>query len=457
MNNFPKNFIFGVSDSDLQTIGERESIKFENSQPSMWKFFAKKSKSVYKNDTPEKGINRYSLWKKDVELLKKLDIDAYRTSVSMSRLLNKDLSINKNAFTWYRNLFKEISKEKIKIFVTLYHWEMPQWLQDKGGWENKDTIKIFSYFSRQVGELLGEYIDTYLILNEPKHIAFFGYKDGIHAPGVTNLTAALQVGHNLLLAQAFAYKELASLKIKNISTALDLSPVYPIDNSESNILASKIANDFSWKWFLDPMYKGKYPELVLERYDKFMPKFSPVEMKEIKIGNKLSSIGINYYRGSFVKYDVRDSLNYKKIIPKKGKTNSLGWKIFDGSSLPEGLFDISKMVYDEYSEYGLKNIYITENGTAIKIYAEDIVKTINDKERINFHYEQLKQVFKAIKHKIPIKGYFIWTLIDNYEWDNGYRPEASFGLVYVNRTNMERIPKKSYFWYKDIKKMEINV
>ncbi len=447
---FNSNFIFGIADADLQVIGEKFTLKNEKSEPTMWLKFAKEGKT-FNSESTEIGVDRYHKWREDLKLIQDLGVKHYRTSISMSRLLKENGEINAKAINWYKNYFSEIKKSGINLYATLYHWELPQYLDEIGGLTNPKFIDVFLRHTKAVVENLGEYIDEYFILNEPWCSSILSYYLGKHAPGEKNLKKALQAAHNLLLAQGLALKEIKQInKNAKVSTVLNVAPSYPATSNEKDILAAKYSNGNFNDWFLNPIFKGEYPFSMIELYGKDMESFPEEDMKIIKIGDKLTSLGLNYYHGHIIKYDEASLLKYKDIDYPKEDIQSLGWPNFYPPKYPAGLFDILDQIYSEYKDFGLKQIYVTENGIALNTPWDGKSEIVNDDKRIEYIKIHLEQVLKAVNSGVPVKGYFAWTLMDNYEWAEGYRPESSFGLIHVDRKSLKRIPKKSFFWYKNL-------
>lgn len=453
---FPKDFKFGVADADLQVIGEKNTIENENSEPTMWGHFAKTSGKCYQNQTPEVGIDRYHMCESDISIMESMGVKHYRTSVSMSRILKKNGDVNKKAIEWYRKYFKGLKKIGVNIYTTLYHWELPQHLSKIGGWKNLKSAEYLAKHASAVAENLGEYIEEYFIFNEARHVSIRSYYEGLHAPGENNLKGALLAAHNILIAHALTYNALYSInKNLKIGTVLSLSPSYSYSSSQKDLLAAKYSNAAKNLWFTDPFFLGKYPELMIEVYGKNMPKVSEADMKFVKIGGNFYSVGVNYYKGAIVKYDSQDDRKFREVFVKNGPTNDLGWPIYMPPYYPEGLYDLLNQTYFSYKDYGLKKIYVTENGMALKTPWDGKSQIINDAKRIKYLKEHLRQVYNAILRGIPVEGYFSWTLMDNYEWSEGYRPESSFGLIHVDRKTMKRIPKKSALWYSNLTKTRV--
>lgn len=444
---FPKTFKFGVGDADLQVIGEQSTRTKEGAEETMWSYFARTSGKCI--DSPDLGVDRYHLWKQDVELMKRLGIKHYRTSISMSRVLKKNGDVNPKAIEWYRNYFKELKKTNISLYATLYHWELPQFLSEKGGWKNKETIDFYIKHVQAVVQNLHEFVDEYFVFNESRHASIRGYYEGLHAPGENDLKGALQASHNMLVAQGLATREIMGADKKSkVSTVLALSPSYGINADEKNIEAARLSNSMKNLWFADPFFLGTYPEEALEVYGKNVPKISSEDLKIAKVGHLFHSIGVNYYKGSMVEYDAKNERKFKEVTPLYGLKNNLGWPVFFPPEFPEGLYDILCQMYYSYKDFGLKRLYVTENGTAQQAKVEE--GKVHDGFRTTYLEGHLRQVYKALQRGIPVNGYFVWTLMDNYEWPDGYREESRFGIVYVDRKTMKRIPKESAYWYKKL-------
>jgi beta-glucosidase len=444
---FPNYFTFGVADADLQVIGEMHTQKFENSPETMWHNFAKKRNI----DTPAKGIDRYHRWKEDIEIMKKLGIKQYRTSVSMSRILNQNGTVNQTAIKWYQTYFKALKAAGIEIYVTLYHWELPHFLMERGGFTNLQTADWLVKHTRMVYEYLGEYIEEYFLLNEPWTTIIIGHYWGDMPPGEKNLSSALLAAHNLLIAQGLMYKELSKHPVK-ISTVYNVIGYYADTLDAKDILAAQTAYESVNSWFLDPLFHGAYPEYLLEVYGKSVPEYSAEDMKIIEIGDKIHALGLNYYFSETAKYSKSKEVHFETILKKGSVTNGLNWPITVPPVYSDGLYDILQQIYFAYKNFGLKKIYIAENGLAGDKTWDGKSKTIADNLRIFYYQEHLRQVHKAMHAGIPIEKYFLWTLMDNYEWSQGYNPNAAFGIIHVDRKTMQRIPKKSSEWYKKILK-----
>jgi beta-glucosidase len=443
---FPSSFRFGVADADLQVIGEKYTRAEEQSERTMWSYFAETSGKCFQNQGPEEGVDRYHLWEQDIELMKQLGIKHYRTSVSMNRILKENGDVNQKAVAWYTNYFKGLKNAGISIYATLYHWELPLYLHKIGGWKNRKTVEIFVKHASAVVKYLGEYIDEYFILNEPWCASMLSYHIGGHAPGETDLHGAIMASHHLLLAQGMAFRALKAIdKHLPVSTVVNVETSYAYSPDKKNIEAARHSDGYFNRWFLDPLYLGTYPEDMVRLYGNAMPKISNDDLKTIAVGKDLLTLGINYYCGRIIAHDPKAPLGYAAKNVDGAEVNDLGWPIFVPPYYPEGLYDILQQLYYSYHSYGLKRMYITENGMALKT-------SIKDQRRVEYYQTHISQVYKAITRGIPVAGYFAWTLMDNYEWAEGYRPKSCFGMVHVDRKTMKRIPKSSALWYAGVMK-----
>lgn len=447
---FPKNFKFGIADADLQVIGEKHTLKYEKSEPTMWTHFAQTSGKVFNNQTPLEGIDRYHQWKTDIDVMKKLGVKHYRTSVSMSRTMTRERKPNEKALFWYRNYFQHLKKNGFTIYTTLYHWELPQYLSEKGGWKNRITADYLVEHAKIVYKYLGEFIEEYFILNEPYQSTIESYHMGCHAPGEENLKGALAAVHHTLLAQGMVFHTLKNLDKKlKVSTVYNPRITYAASSSPEDLKAALFAFGYQTGIFTDPLYLGKYPEYMMEIFEGIMPKIHEGDMEIIKVGSGLHAFGVNFYRGTINQYDKKNEIKFSEVRFPQGITNGLGWPVNIPPTYPESFYDLLGELYHRYESYGMKRIYITENGTC---WNDRVGKDgiIDDEFRIFYIREHLKQIAKAILARIPIKGYFLWTLMDNYEWDLGYKPGSNFGIVHIDRPTLKRIPKKSFYWYKKI-------
>lgn len=447
---FPKDFKFAVADADLQVIGEQNTLDNENSELTAWTHFAKKSPIVYMNQTPLEGVDRYHKWREDVKIIQDLGVKHYRTSISMARVMTKDKKPNKKALDWYKKYFTALKAKGIKIYVTLYHWELPQYLSEKGGWKNRDTAKYLVEHAKIVYQNLNEFIEEYFILNEPYQATLESYHLGFHAPGERDLKGALAAIHHILLAQGMVFKTLRELdkKIK-LSTVYNPTITYAVTSAAEDIKAALYAYGYQTAMFTDPLYLGKYPHYMVDLFGDKMPKIQPGDMDVIKIGANLTTFGVNFYRGKIIRYDPKSDVKFAEVKYPQGITNGLGWPVSIPPTYPEAFYDLFCKLYNRYESHGMKQLCVTENGTCWDDKVNDKGE-VDDAFRIFYLREHLRQIQKAILAGVPITGYFLWTLMDNYEWELGYKPGSNFGIVHVDRKTFKRTPKKSFYWYKQL-------
>ena len=439
---FPKGFVFGISESDLQTVGSLLPQQKENTFKTSWDIFAKKQKI----DEPLNGSFKYLNYKQDAKLLTELGIKAYRTSISMSRTIDKNGHVNKKAIQWYRNYLQLLKNKGIQIHLCLYHWEAPEQFS-KNGILDKNFADYFLKHVKIVLENLSDLVDYFIPFNESWCICYLSYFVGIHAPGYKNINKFFKAYFSLLDLQT---KTIHLIKTKNKKVGLVNIhfPTYIQKQSghqQSFINAREIADNLTNYIYSDPWFFGNINKSIISKFKKYFPKNFLEIIKNCQLGQSIDYYGINYYNSQFIK-PAKNLLGYEQEILKGALTNSLGWPIAIPPHYPNGLTDILVNFTNRYSPAGLKKIMITENG----------VPGQDDNFRIFFIKKHLKQIQLAISKGALIKGYFHWTLLDNYEWQEGYKPESAFGLVAVDSKTSQRLPKKSFFWYKNLIKCHLN-
>lgn len=446
---FPFGFRWGVADADLQVIGEHHTIAEEQSVPTMWGQLALQGKT-YHSQTPGQGVDRYHYFEQDAELLSSLGVSHYRTSVSMARIIQRDGQPNRKAIDWYRQYFEMIRDKGISLCVTLYHWELPYYIHQMGGWASDAAVDLYELHTKVVCETLDDLISEYHLINEHNCIALYGYFQGIRAPFEKDLKTALTAAHKLLLAQGKGFRILKNMGSQaKISTVNNCMPVYSNSLEEDDIYARQLHEEYIRDWFLEPMFRGRYPARLAYLLKDYMPTVNDGDFDIIKIGAELDSLGINYYMGQTVEASQESQIGTVLVDTKKSPRNGLGWPIYLQPFYPNALYDLLSQLYSRYQPFGLRSLFIAENGMALSSTVNQD-GTINDQTRIDYLQGHLQQIHDAILAGIPVNGYFLWTLLDNYEWCEGYRKDSAFGLVHVERDSMLRTPKSSFFWYKDL-------
>ena len=429
---FPDGFLWGVASSAYQIEGAWNK---DGKGESIWDRFSHTSGNIKNGDTGDIACDHYHRYTEDVALMKELGVQAYRFSISWSRVLPKGKSdANRAGLNFYRRLVDELLKEGIEPWVCLYHYDLPQALQDEGGWANRNIIQYFADYAELIARELGDMVKRWVIINEPRCIAWLGHLYGIHAPGVKNLELALKVSHHLELAQGKAIQALRDVSQDfQVGTVVDLNVVHPISDYEKDLEAASKLDEFWNRWFIDPIFKGEYPPLAKEA--GLEPKREDMDL----IKQPLDFLGVNYYTRLLATHDPSNPLMGAKVVQKKTPTTEKGWEIY-----PNGLYE---MLMRLRREYGNPLLYVTENGVA---FEDNVTKggKVQDDDRIAFLQDHIVAAYRAIKDGVRLGGYSVWAITDNFEWAEGY--SMRFGLVRTNYETLERTPKKSFYWYKQV-------
>jgi beta-glucosidase len=341
--------------------------------------------------------------------------------------------------TFYKNLLTELKKNGIKAAVTLYHWDLPQWAQDMGGWEARESVDWFLSFAKQCFTELDDLVDMWITHNEPWCASILSNAIGEHAPGKKNVTAALKTAHHILLSHGMAVRLYRELSFnKPIGITLNLTPVYAAGNSFNHKLAASNHDGTFNRWFLEPLFKGGYPFDIANLYAARTGDFDFIKDGDFDVmAEKCDFLGINYYNRSLMEFDPL-SLSLSKGAYSALPKTEMGWDVS-----PECLIDLIRMVREKYTTLP---IYITENGSAWQDVPED--GRVHDTNRTDYLVSHLEAVAKINEAGLNIAGYFYWSLIDNFEWAYGY--SKRFGIVYIDYETQARIKKDSFYKYRQI-------
>jgi len=424
-----KDFTFGVATASFQIEGG-----IDDRLPCIWDTFCATDGKIIDQSNGDIACDHFNKWHQDVDLIESLGVDAYRLSISWPRVIKRDGSLNQAGVDFYINLLDELKTRNIKTFVTLYHWDLPQHLEDKGGWLNRDTAYAFEHYVDLITKALGNRVDSYATLNEPFCSAYLGYEAGIHAPGIKGKEFGKKAAHHLLLAHGLAMQVLAknSPNTQN-GIVLNFTPAYAKTDSQADIIAAQKADDYFNQWYIKPIMDGAYPDLLNE-----LPQVNHPDIHEGDfdiISTPLDFLGINYYTRAV--YEADKSELFREVPPKDVAITDIGWEIY-----PKGF---SSLLISLNETYSLPPIYITENGAAM---ADSIVDNeVNDIDRIAYYQSHLNAVNDAIEQGVNIQGYFAWSLMDNFEWAEGYTKR--FGIVYVDYQSQIRTIKASGFAYQN--------
>jgi beta-glucosidase len=434
---FPPQFYWGTATASYQIEGGwNEDGKGE----SIWDTFSHTQGKIRDGSTGDVACDHYHRWKEDVALMKEIGCNAYRFSISWPRVIPKGKGkVNPLGLSFYDRLVDALLEANITPFITLYHWDLPQALQDEGGWADRDTAYYFAEYASVVAHKLGDRVKHWITHNEPWVVSWIGYGWGEHAPGIRNEKVAIQVSHHLLLSHGLAVEVLKDISPDSeVGITLNLSPIHPASDSEEDKLAAWRQDGFLNRWFLDPIFRGHYPPDILELYSANAPKVLPGDMAIIS--RRIDFLGINYYSRGIVRFNPKAGpLQAEGVAPEGAEFTEMGWEIY-----PPGIYEIIMRVWKDYQP---KKIYITENGAA---FADEIAPDggVHDQKRIDYLREHFIQAHKAIEEGANLCGYFIWSLMDNFEWAHGFTKR--FGIVYTDYPTQRRIMKDSALWYKKV-------
>lgn len=438
---FPKDFVWGVATASYQIEGAAAE---DGRTPSIWDTFSRTPGRVANGDTGDVACDHYHRYPEDIRLMQALGVKAYRFSISWSRVIPDGKgAVNAKGMDFYKRLVDALLAANITPYATLYHWDLPQTLEDDGGgWLNRATTDHFAHYADEVSKALGDRVKHWMTFNEPLCIAYVSYVWGAHAPGVFDLTykQANIVAHHVNVAHGKAVPILrANSANGQVGIVLNLYPAYPATASAEDVAAAQRDIDRGNRWFLDPIFKGQYPADRLALLPDAQPPIADGDMQ--LISQPLDFLGINYYSRNIVK-DAPDSPDITKVENVSLETSEftdMAWEVY-----PDGLRALLTWVHEEYQP---KAIYVTENGSA----APDMIGpdgAVHDPSRITYLREHLRAAAAAVAQGVPLKGYFLWSLLDNFEWAYGYTKR--FGIIYTDYATQQRIPKDSYYFYQKV-------
>ncbi len=440
--NFPKGFIWGTATASYQIEG---AVNEDGRGKTIWDRFSHTPGKIENGDTGDIACDHYHRYREDTAMMKELGLNAYRFSIAWSRILPEGKGqVNQKGIDFYNSLIDELLEKGINPAVTLYHWDLPQKLQDYGGWGNRNTIDYFTDYSELAIKTFGDRVKLWITHNEPIVASFYAHADGAHAPGLKDHALAVQVSHHLLLSHAKVVQVFRELNQNDskIGITLNLTPIYSASQSVEDQNIARLVDGEKNRWFLDPVFKGSYPNEIMRIYqEKFnAPVIKPGDM-ELLSGAKIDFLGINYYMRAIVEYAKDGSpLPYRYIAAEGSNYTDMGWEVY-----PEGLYQILTRVS---RDYGNPHIYITENGAAY--YDDDKIVNgiVQDDERLEYLNQHFTAAHRAISDGVKLDGYFIWSLMDNFEWAHGF--SKRFGLIRVDYDTQVRSWKKSAYWYQDV-------
>jgi beta-glucosidase len=437
---FPENFLWGAATSAYQIEG---SPLADGAGPSNWHRFAHTLGMTKDGDTGDIACDHYRRYESDVNLMSALGLNAYRFSISWSRVVPTGTgAVNQAGLDFYSRLVDALLEKGIKPNATLFHWDLPAALEDRGGWQNRDIAEWFGDYSTVMFNALGDRVPMWATINEPWVIMDGGYMHGVLAPGHRNPYEAAIVSHNILRAHGRgvqAFRANAHTKNAQVGLVVNLEPKYPASDSPEDLAAVARADAYMNRQYLDPVFLGSYPEELAEVFGDAWPEFPAEDFKLIQ--EKFDFLGINYYTRGVTKHDDSSiPVRASKVHQPDSIYMETGWEVF-----PDALRHVLVWVKERYGDMPL---YITENGSTFYDPPVAIDGAIDDPLRVDCLRGNLHAVSQAMQQGAPVKGYFAWSLLDNFEWSHGY--SKRFGIVHVNYTTQERTIKSSGKLYAEV-------
>ena len=444
---FPENFLWGTATAAYQVEG---AVDEDGRGRSIWDTFSHTPGKVLHGDTGDIACDQYHRLEEDLDLMAELGIQAYRFSVAWPRIQPEGSGpANQRGLDYYRRLVDGLRERSIEPMLTLYHWDLPQVLEDAGGWTSRETSERFAEYTGIVYEALSDSVGLWITLNEPWVVAWMGHAYGRHAPGKADAGAALAATHHLLLGHGLALERMRSAGDENrLGVTLNLHPASPSRDREADREAARRVDGQANRLYLDPLLRGEYPEDVLAYYQGRGVDLTFVREGDLpKISAPLDFLGINYY----FRNTVRDApeggpsnvpfadLNARPIVPHDAEKTAMGWPVE-----PEGLTEMLVRIKEEYADLP---IYVTESGRAVHDYV-DPEGGVDDEERVSYLDAHFRAAHEAIESGVDLRGYMVWSFLDNFEWAEGY--SKRFGIVFVDYGTQRRVPKASARWYSGV-------
>ncbi len=429
LNAFPAGFTWGVATAAYQIEG---AVTEDGRSPSIWDTFSHTPGTIDGGDTGDVACDHYHRVPEDIGLIKQVGADAYRFSIAWPRVVpGGDGPVNKAGLDFYDRLVDGLLEAGVTPFATLYHWDLPQVLQDRGGWTVRETSEHFAAYASHVVERIGDRVKDWATLNEPLCSAWIGHLEGRMAPGLTDLTAAVNASYHLHLGHGLAVQAIrAASSDARVGIVNNLSPIVPASTSEADLAAARRADGHINRWWLDPILGRGYPQDMVETYGVELP-VRPGDLETIAA--PLDWLGLNYYFRQIVTADPSGPApGFTQVPVADARHTYMDWEVYaDG---------LEQLLLRLTEEYGVERIYVTENGSA---YQDTVAAdgSVHDPERVAYLEEHLAACARAVAKGAPLAGYFAWSLLDNFEWAYGY--DKRFGLVHVDYATQRRTVKSS--------------
>jgi beta-glucosidase len=429
----PVGFLWGAATASYQIEG---SLQADGAGRCIWEEFSATPGTTYLGQTGAVACDHYNRWSEDIALMRELGLGAYRFSIRWSRVLPEGTgTVNHRGLDFYDQLVDGLLDAGIEPFPTIFHWDLPAALQRRGGWSNRDIANWFGEYTEALVDRLGDRVRRWTTLNEPWVVAHHGHLTGTFAPGIRNIYAACDAIHNQLRAHSQATSVIKqSLPLASVGLALSNGYVEPASTRPEDIAAAETAHAWgNFPLFLEPLVNGRYPAAVQERMRPYMPDGFEDDLPDIQ--GEPDFVGLNYYFGSLVCSDESDWLGIGSVDEPAEPRTAMDWII-----RPRGLH---ALLARAHRDYHLSSIFVTENGAAFEDHREG--STVDDPDRLAYLQSHTRAALDAREEGVPVDGYFVWSLLDNFEWALGY--SKRFGIAYVDYETQERVVKQSGRWY----------
>jgi beta-glucosidase len=424
---FPRGFVWGVATSAYQVEGAAHD---DGRGDSIWDEFCRRPGAIRDGASGEHACDHYHRLSEDIGLIASLGANAYRFSIAWPRVQPLGAGAwNEQGFAFYDRLVDGLLERGIAPYLTLYHWDLPQALQESGGWAHRDTAGRFTEYAAEVARRLGDRVASIATHNEPWVVSVLGHESGTFAPGLKSQKVAMQVAHHLLLSHGMALLAIRAERCAApLGIVLNQAPVHAVSNSPADLARARLDDGLTIRWYMDALFRGRYPADVLEFLGEDAPQVAAGDMDTIR--QPLDFLGINYYTRNL-------SGTGTPLAPIDGnrEVTDMGWEVFPGG--------LTELLLRLRADYRLPPVYITENGAA---YRDRLVNgRVADAERISYLHRHIAAMADALEGGVDVRGYFVWSLLDNFEWADGYTKR--FGLVFVDYATQRRTPKDSALWY----------
>ncbi len=425
---FPPDFVWGVATSSFQIEGAAAE---DGKGPSIWDTFCRVPGAIADGSNGDVACDHYHRWREDLDLIASLGVDAYRFSVSWPRVQPGGRGAwNEKGLGFYERLVDGLLARGVKPYLTLNHWDLPDELQARGGWAHRDTVHRFVEYAQGIAARVGDRVAAITTHNEPWVMAHLGHEIGNFAPGVKHRATAMQVAHHLLLSHGLALQALRAQRCRSrLGIVLNLSPVQAATGSEADRAAARLEDGKLLRWYMDPLFKAGYPGDIVDHLGADAPRIHAGDMAAI--ATPMDFLGLNYYSRMVV-----GAAGHVDAGKRGNPVTEMGWEVY-----PEGL---TELLLRLHRDYALPPMYVTENGGAFKDRVED--GRVHDLDRTQYIATHIAAVAEALRQGVPMAGYMVWSLLDNFEWASGY--PKRFGIFHVDYATQRRTPKDSALWYR---------